>query len=150
WISEHERRLVRNTYIFFDCWDAAKKEGGPTFEYGIQRAINDGYLSNYRIYHAESVLTYEGAEWEGEEIKPGAWGRDVESEDRLKTIIQEYFSADAERASQLPPPEAVACRIAVPWKGTYAILLKGKDQLYFNTTVEPFMVSPPEVVVSTK
>jgi type I restriction enzyme R subunit len=102
WISEHERRLVRNTYIFFDCWSAAKKEGRPTFEYGIQRAINDGFLSNYRIYHAESVLTYEGAEWEGEEIKPGAWGRDVESEDRLKTIIQEYFAADVERTKERP------------------------------------------------
>jgi len=75
-ISEHERRLIRNTYIFFDCWDAVKKEGRPTFEYGIQRGINDGYLSKYRIYHAESVLTYDGAEWEGEEIKPGAWGRE--------------------------------------------------------------------------
>lgn len=102
WISEHERRLVRNTYIFFDCWNAAKKEGRPTFEYGIQRAINDRFLSNYRIYHAESVLTYEGAEWEGEEIKPGAWGREVESEDRLKTIIQEYFEADSERTKKRP------------------------------------------------
>jgi type I restriction enzyme R subunit len=102
WISDHERRLVRNTYIFFDCWNAAKKEGRPTFEYAIQRAINDGYLSNYRIYHAESVLTYEGATWEGEEIKPGAWGRDVESEDRLKTIIQEYYIADAELAQVHP------------------------------------------------
>ncbi|MGO9531073.1 MAG: DEAD/DEAH box helicase family protein [Syntrophobacteraceae bacterium] len=101
-ISEHERRLVRNTYIFFDCWDAARKEGRPTFEYGIQRGINEGYLSKYRVYHAESVLTYEGAEWEGEEIKPGAWGREVESEDRLKTIIQEYYSADAERARERP------------------------------------------------
>lgn len=102
WISEHERRLVKNTYIFFDCWDSAKKEGRPTFEYGIQRAIREGHLANYRIYHAESVLTYEGAEWEGEEIKPGAWGRDVESEDRLKTIIQEYYSADAGRAAVRP------------------------------------------------
>jgi type I restriction enzyme R subunit len=101
-ISEHERRLVRNTYIFFDCWDAAKKEGRPTFEYGIRRGINDGFLSKYRIYHAESVLTFEGAEWEDEEIKPGAWGRDVESEDRLKTILQEYYAADAERARVRP------------------------------------------------
>lgn len=101
-ISEHERRLVRNTYIFFDCWDASRKEGRPTFEYGIQRGINDGYLTKYRVYHAESVLTFEGAEWEGEEIKPGAWGRDVESEDRLKTIIQEYYSADADRAKERP------------------------------------------------
>ncbi len=101
-ISEQERRLVRNTYIFFDCWDAVQKEGRPTFEYGIQQGINDGYLSRYRIYHAESVLTFEGAEWECEEIKPGAWGRDVESEDRLKTIIQEYYDADAERAKLRP------------------------------------------------
>lgn len=101
-ISEHERRLVRNTYIFFDCWDAVKKEGRPTFKYGIQRGINEGYLTKYRVYHAESVLTYEGAEWEDEEIKPGAWGRDVESEDRLKTIIQEYYAADAERAKVRP------------------------------------------------
>lgn len=102
WISEHESRLVRNTYIFFDCWDAAKRVGRPTFEYGIQLAINARYLASYRIYHAESVLTYEGAEWEGEEIKPGAWGRDAESEDRLKTIIQEYYMADAERAKVRP------------------------------------------------
>ena len=101
-ISEHERRLVRNTYIFFDCWDAIRKQGRPTYEYGIQRGINDGHLAKYRIYHAESVLTFEGAEWEGEEIKPGAWGRDVESEDRLKTIIQEYYAADAERAKVRP------------------------------------------------
>ncbi len=102
YISEHERRLVRNTYIFFDCWDAVRKEGRPTFEYGIQKGINEGYLSKYRIYHAESVLTYEGAEWEGEEIKPGAWGRDVESEDRLITILQEYYSADSERIRERP------------------------------------------------
>lgn len=101
-ISEHERRLVRNTYIFFDCWDAARKEGRPTFEYGIQRGINEGYLTKYRVYHADSVLTYEGAEWKGEGIKPGAWGRKVESEDRLKTIIQEYYSADADRAKERP------------------------------------------------
>ena len=102
WISEHEKRLVRNTYIFFDCWDAAKKVGCPTFEYGIQPAIREGHLARYSIYHAESVLTYEGAEWEGEEIKPGAWGREVDSEDRLKTIIQEYYAADAERAKVRP------------------------------------------------
>lgn len=102
YISEHERRLVRNTYIFFDCWDAARKEGCPTFEYSIQQGINDHHLSGYRVYHAESVLTFEGAEWEGEEIKPGTWGRDAESEDRLKTIIQEYYSADADRAKERP------------------------------------------------
>lgn len=102
WVSEHERRLVRNTYIFFDCWDSSKRQGRPTFEYDIQRAINKGYLANYRIYHAESTLTYEGAKWEDDEIKPGEWGHDVESEDRLRTIIQEYYSADSERSKEHP------------------------------------------------
>ena len=102
WVSEHERQLVRSTYIFFDCWDAAKKEGKPTFSYPIHQAIEEGYLSKYKIYKAESVLTFEGSEWEGDEIKPGQWGRDVESEDRLKTIIQEYYSADSERSKQRP------------------------------------------------
>jgi type I restriction enzyme, R subunit len=110
-ISEHERRLVRNTYIFFDCWDAVAKEGKPTFEYGIQRGINDGYLANYRIYHAESILTFEGVEWENEEIKPGSWGHDVESEDRLKTIIQEYYTADSERA-RIRPRKTIAFAVS--------------------------------------
>lgn len=102
WVSEHERRLVRSTYMFFDCWNSAKKEGRPTFCYAIQKAINDGFLSNYKVYQAESVLTFEGAEWEGDEIKPGEWGRLVESEDRLGTIIQEYYSADEERSKERP------------------------------------------------
>jgi len=102
WVSENERQLVRSTYMFFDCWDAAKKEGKPTFCYDIQQAINDHYLASYKIYQAESVLTFEGAEWEGDEIKPGEWGRTAESEDRLCTIIQEYFSADEVRAKERP------------------------------------------------
>ncbi len=102
WVSEYERQLVRSTYMFFDCWDAAKKEGRPTFCYAIQEGINEGYLANYRIYQAESVLTFEGAEWDGDEIKPGEWGRTAESEDRLQTILQEYFNADAERQRERP------------------------------------------------
>jgi len=47
--------------------------------------------------------------------------------------------------NQLSPTEAVACRIAVPWKETDAILLKGKRSIYLNITIESFMVQPPEV-----
>jgi len=102
WVSEHERQLVKSTYLFFDCWDAAKKEGRPTFSYPIQDGIEDKFLADYKVYKAESVLTFEGAEWEGDEIKPGRWGKDVESEDRLKTIIQEYYEADSERSAVRP------------------------------------------------
>lgn len=111
WVSEHERQLVKSTYLFFDCWDSAKKEGRPTFSYPIQDGIKDKFLSDYKVYKAESVLTFDGAEWEGDEIKPGRWGKDVESEDRLKTIIQEYLQADRER-SMLRPRKTIVFAIS--------------------------------------
>ncbi|MCS6917916.1 MAG: DEAD/DEAH box helicase family protein, partial [Chitinophagales bacterium] len=57
WISEHERQLVRSTYMFFDCWDSATQEGRPTFQYSLTEGIKEGYLADYQIYAAESVLT---------------------------------------------------------------------------------------------
>ncbi len=102
WISEYERRLVKSTYIFYDCWNSARQVGCPTFAYRITEAIRDGYLAKYRIYLAESILTYEGAVWEGDEIAPGQWGRTAESEDRLKVIIQEYFSVEEQRPQPHP------------------------------------------------
>jgi type I restriction enzyme R subunit len=102
WVSEHERQLVKSTYLFFDCWDSAKQEGKPTFRYTIQAGINDKYLANYKIYLAESRLTFEGATWEDEEIQYGDWGRTAESEDRLKLIIDEYFRVEEERSLDHP------------------------------------------------
>jgi type I restriction enzyme R subunit len=102
WVSEYERRLVKSTYLFYDCWDSARSEGRPTFSYGITEAARDGYLAPYKVYHAETRLTFEGAVWEGDEILPGQWGKRAESEDRLKTIVDEYFAAQAERANDRP------------------------------------------------
>ena len=51
---------------------------------------------------AESKLTFEGAVWDGDEIAPGQWGRDTESEDRLKLMIQEYFRVEEERSQERP------------------------------------------------
>jgi type I restriction enzyme R subunit len=102
WISEHERQLVRSTYMFFDCWDSVAKEGRPTFAYTIQEGIKDGFLSPYQIYVAESRLTFEGATWDDDEIKFGDWGRTVESEDRLRLIIEEYFRVEEERQQTHP------------------------------------------------
>lgn len=102
WISEHERQLVKSTYLFFDCWNSAKQEGDPTFSYHIQEAIREGYLANYKIYQAETRLTFEGAVWEDEEIAFGDWGRTAESEDRLKLIIDEYYRVEEERSQERP------------------------------------------------
>jgi type I restriction enzyme R subunit len=97
WVSETERQLVRSTYVFFDCWDSAKQEGNPTFTYSIQQGINDGYLADYKIYVAESRLTFEGATWEGDEIKPGQWERTVTSWDRNKLLVDEFYRVEEER-----------------------------------------------------
>jgi type I restriction enzyme R subunit len=102
WISEHERQLVRSTYMFFDCWDSVAQEGRPTFAYTIQDAIKEGFLSPYQIYVAESRLTFEGTTWKDDEIAFSDWGRTAESEDRLKLIIEEYFRVEEEREQPHP------------------------------------------------
>lgn len=102
WINEHERQLVRSTYMFFDCWNSARQEGEPTFRYDLQQGIRDGYLADYKIYVAESRLTFEGTKWEDEDIAFSDWGRTAESEDRLKLIIEEYFRVEEERPQPHP------------------------------------------------
>lgn len=102
WVSEYERRLLKSTYMFYNCWNSSKQEGRPTFDYRITDAIKEGFLSNYNIYLAESTLTFDGAVWEGDEIAPGEWGRTAESEDRLKVIIDEYFSVEEQRPQDRP------------------------------------------------
>jgi type I restriction enzyme R subunit len=102
WINEHERQLVRSTYMFFDCWDSAAQQGRPTFSYGIREGIKDGFLADYRIYVAESRLTFEGTTWDDEDIAFSDWGRNAESEDRLKLIIDEYFRVEEERPQPHP------------------------------------------------
>jgi type I restriction enzyme R subunit len=88
--------------MFFDCWDSAAQGGRPTFAYTLREGIKEKYLADYKIYSAESVLTFEGTEWEDEEIGFGDWGRNAESEDRLKLIIDEYFRVEEERPQTHP------------------------------------------------
>jgi len=102
WVSEHENQLIRSTYMFFDCWDSAAQEGRPTFAYAIRDGIREKFLADYKIYSAETVLTFEGTEWEDEEIGFSDWGRTAESEDRLKLIIEEYFRVEEERPQTHP------------------------------------------------
>ncbi len=102
WISAHERQLTRSTYMFFDCWDSAREEGRPTFAYTIREGIREKFLADYKIYAAESVLTFEGTDWEDEEIGFRDWGKNAESEDRLKLIIEEYFRIEEDRPQTHP------------------------------------------------
>jgi len=111
WVSQHERQLVRSTYMFFDCWDAAAQQGRPTFGYAIADGIKEGFLSSYQIYLAESRLTFEGTTWEDDDIAFKDWGRIAESEDRLQLIIQEYFRVEEERP-QLHPRKTIVFAVS--------------------------------------
>lgn len=102
WVSHHERQLVRSTYMFFECWDSAREEGRPTFAYTIQQGIADKFLADYRIYLAETRLTFDGVEWEDEDYGFSDWGKLIESEDRLKLIIEEYYRVEEERPQTHP------------------------------------------------
>ena len=97
WVSETEQQLVRSTYLFFDCWDSARQMSKPTFSYDIQHGIADEFLANYEIYLAESRLTLEGAQWEGDEIAPGEWECTYTSWDRNKLMVDEFYRVEAER-----------------------------------------------------
>jgi len=141
WVSEHERQLVKSTYLFFDCWDSAQKEGRPTFSYSLQEGIRDGHLANYKIYEAETKLTFEGATWENDEIAFADWGRTTESEDRLKLIIDEYYRVEQERVSERPRKTivfAVSERQAVLLERLFnqllpdSLCLKIAEQLHFS------------------
>jgi len=50
--------------------DAAAKEGKPTFEYGIQRGINAGYLSKYKIYSRRKCSDLEAQNGKGKKSSP--------------------------------------------------------------------------------
>ncbi len=102
WVSHHERRLVRSTYMFYDCWNSATEEGKPTFAYTLREGISEKFLADYRIYLAETRLTFEGIEWDDEQYGFSAWGKQIESEDRLKLIIDEYFRVEEERPQPHP------------------------------------------------
>ncbi|HOW80364.1 MAG TPA: DEAD/DEAH box helicase family protein [Verrucomicrobiota bacterium] len=102
WINEHERQLVRNTYMYFDCWDSAAKRGKPTFTYTIQQGIQDDYLAPYKIYVAQTQLSVEGTTWNDEDIAASDWGRCAESMDRLKLILDEFYRVEGQRYAERP------------------------------------------------
>jgi len=124
--NEQERQLVKNTYMFFDCWNSATQQGTPTFSYDLQRGIRDKFLANYKIYVAQSKLTFEGTIWNEEQIQFSDWGRTAESEDRLRLQVEEFFRLEEERSQDHPKKTivfAVSERQAIMLERLFNLLL---------------------------
>jgi len=96
-VNEKEKRLVRNTYEFYKCWNHATQIGEPTFAYGIVDGIKDGYLADYQIYLAKSRITAEGVTYEGVDYKPSELERTITIESRNKLMVQEYAEMEKKR-----------------------------------------------------
>lgn len=96
-INDREKKLVRNTYEFYKCWNHATKSGEPTFAYGIVEAIKEGWLADYQIYLAKSRITVEGVTFEGVDYKPSELERNITIESRNKLMVQEFKEVEKTR-----------------------------------------------------
>ncbi|OGH19748.1 MAG: hypothetical protein A3D74_02290 [Candidatus Levybacteria bacterium RIFCSPHIGHO2_02_FULL_37_13] len=97
YVNEKEKRLVRNTYEFYKCWNHSTKTGEPTFAYGIVEGIKDGYLASYSIYLAKSRITAEGVSYEGVDYKPSELERTITIESRNKLMVEEFAEMEKKR-----------------------------------------------------
>jgi type I restriction enzyme R subunit len=96
-VNEKEKKLVRNTYEFYKCWNHATQNGEPTYAYGIVQGIKDGFLANYQIYLAKSRITAEGVSYEGVDYKPSELERTITIESRNKLMVQEFAEMEKQR-----------------------------------------------------
>lgn len=129
YVSEYERRLIRNTYLFFDCWNPVTETGEPTFDYGILDGIKDGFLADYDIYIAKTRITTEGLSWEGEDYRPSDLERLVTVEDTNKLRVKEFALMEKARGGNHPRKTLV-----------FAVTKRHADQLtrFFNAEYPEF------------
>ena len=102
YVNEVEKRLIRNTYEFYGCWDHKKEEGHPTFAYGILDGIRDGHLADYDIYLARTRITLEGVRWQGMDYKPEDLERKVTAEDRNQAMVEEFRKTEEKLGGDHP------------------------------------------------
>ena len=95
--SDTEKKLIRNTYEFFDCWNPLTDQGNPVFSYGILDGIKDKHLAEYDIYSAKTRITSEGINFEGEDYSPTDLERLISFEDRIQLQVKEFVRIENSR-----------------------------------------------------
>ncbi len=101
-VNEKEKKLVRNTYEFYDCWNHASKSGEPTFAYDIIDGIKDGFLAKYDIYLAKTRITVEGVNYDGVDYKPSDLERKITIRSRNRLMVEEFRLHEAQRGGDHP------------------------------------------------
>lgn len=99
-VSDTEKKLIRNTYEFFDCWNPLTEQGKPVFSYGILEGIKDNVLADYDIYVAKTRIGSEGISFEGEDYSPQDLERVVSFEDRIQLQVKEFTRIENAREGQ--------------------------------------------------
>lgn len=100
-VSDTEKKLIRNTYEFFECWNPLTEQGQPVFSYGILDGIKEKVLADYDIYVAKTRITTQGITFEGEDYSPTDLERIVSFEDRIQLQVKEFASIEAKRGPGL-------------------------------------------------
>lgn len=135
--SDTEKKLIRNTYEFFDCWNPLTDQGNPVFTYGILDGIKDKHLAEYDIYSAKTRITSEGVNFEGEDYSPTDLERLISFEDRIQLQVKEFVRIENSRESNgfrkaivfacTKRHAAQICRFLnaeyPQWKGKYAEII---------------------------
>lgn len=107
--SDTEKKLIRNTYEFFDCWNQLTEQGKPIFAYGILDGIKEKHLADYDIYVAKTRITTQGISFEGEDYTPSDLERVVSFEDRIQLQVKEFVQMEAARGYGFRKAIVFAC-----------------------------------------
>jgi type I restriction enzyme, R subunit len=99
-VTATEKKLVRNTYEFFDCWNPLTEQGRPVFTYGILDGIKARVLADYEIYAAQTRIGTQGISFEGEDYSPADLERLISFEDRIQLQVKEYVRIEAARSGE--------------------------------------------------
>ncbi len=102
YVNEKEKRLIRNTYEFYDCWNHATKSGEPTFAYDIVDGIKDKYLAKYNIYLAKTRITVQGVNYDGVDYKPSDLERKITIRSRNRLMVEEFRLHETQLKSDHP------------------------------------------------
>lgn len=108
-VSDTEKKLIRNTYEFFDCWNPLTEQGRPIFSYGVLDGIKDKVLADYDIYAAKTRISAQGISFDGEDYSPTDLERIISFEDRIQLQVKEFVSMEAGRGGGLRKTIVFAC-----------------------------------------